>query len=92
MYATIHSIPPQLGKTASIGDLVCVIVPANCTTHAVDAQRLGRIVALAEEIGRHWREQDGVNGLLIGQLAESTDGESFVHGGVLDHVVVEIES
>lgn len=33
-----------------------------------------RIIQLARTIGRHWREQDGVNGALLDELAELTTG------------------
>lgn len=33
------------------GDLVCVEVPPNCTIHSSDAQRLGRIMHIAEKLG-----------------------------------------
>ena len=56
------------------GDLVCVEVPLNCTIHDADAQRLIRIVSLAKEIGEHWRNQEGVNGKLLDELAVYTDG------------------
>jgi hypothetical protein len=35
-------------------------------------QTLIPIIDLAEEIGRHWRDQEGVNGALLDQLAKLT--------------------
>jgi hypothetical protein len=36
--------------------------------------QMRRIQDLASEIGRHWRDQGGVNGALLDQLAELTKG------------------
>lgn len=35
---------------------------------------LEAIVRLARQIGRHWRDQQGVNGALLDELADATEG------------------
>jgi hypothetical protein len=34
--------------------------------------RIARIIAIAEVIGRDWREQEGINGKLLDDLAQTT--------------------
>lgn len=35
-------------------------------------ERVARILAIAEVIGRDWREQEGINGKLLDDLAQAT--------------------
>lgn len=64
-------------EPVEIGELACVEVPTNCSIHDADAQRMAMTLTLADMIGKHWREQEGVNADLLDQLASVTD-TSFV--------------
>lgn len=77
LWATLAATP---NAGVGIGDLVLVEVPPNCSVHADDSQRMAEILATAEEIGRHWRDQEGVNAALIDKLARLTDRpEAIAH-------------
>lgn len=76
MFAVVRGdakVDPHRGDTVKVGELALVEVPKNCTIHDADAQRLAHVVSLAETIGAHWRDQEGVNAGLLEQLALATD-------------------
>ena len=54
------------GQAHISGDAICsgFVMP--------DAPSAQRILLLANEIGRHWRDQEGVNGSLLDELAALT--------------------
>lgn len=61
--------PPQLG------DLVKIELPANCSLLGHPGRspaEMLRIFDMAHQVAEHWRDQEGVNGVLLDQLADAT--------------------
>jgi hypothetical protein len=56
------------------GSLASVELPRNATIHDVDAAQMLRLLTVVDQIGEHWRAQEGVNGKLLDELAALTDG------------------
>lgn len=80
----IFAKPSRLNPDGSVpldGGLVSVELPANCAVTSADhigltTADLAALLSTALEIGRHWNDQDGVNGALLdrlGMLASKAD-------------------
>lgn len=64
-------------QTLDGSTLVAVNLPTNCTYHSADHLGIGTadlqaIITLAMEIGRVWRDQEGISGALLDELAMVT--------------------
>lgn len=68
---------------AAIGDLVMIELPPNCSVIGLAGRTTDdflRLISLAQQIGEHWRVQEGVNGALLDELAALTAPKEDARG------------